>query len=92
MGKRIGRDNVGDILRGDSGVVEKRRTDNATERVVGGAHAIPVFGTSGLTPVDLSILPQLLCGHCVYLPLFLHWIQVGELINVLIQNHLWLNH
>jgi len=81
-----GSDNVSDILRGNSGVVEEISADTVVgsgdasdkgkpEAKMEGAcalHTRPLFGSSGYSYVSMRILLCDLCESCIWFPLFLH--------------------
>ena len=67
-----GPDNVGDILRGDSGTVLQSCSASTNTKLVDSYCAVPLFGRSGDTSISMQILLCDLCSVCIWQPLFLH--------------------
>jgi len=67
-----GRDSVSDILRSNSRAMEEGRTSTTTKGMAGRYYAVGLFDPSANSFIELSLLPELVCSLCLYMPLLLH--------------------
>lgn len=72
----------GDIRRGNRRTVEEGSPDPTPARVADGYYAVALFTGSADPFIELSILPQRICGLCGYLPLLVRGICPCQMVHI----------